>query len=99
MPIEHFAFSVITRYDHMNCCKGTWEESMFRHRARRGFILGCVFAAGAASIPVKVPAADSSQPDVASTAASDGELQEVVVTAERRTERLQDVPASVEVFA
>ena len=55
-------------------------------------MLGCAFAALiAASISTEALAAES--PD-----ASGGGLQEIVVTAERRSERLQDVPVSVEVF-
>ena len=55
-------------------------------------MLGCAFAVIiAASISTEALAAES--PD-----ASGGGLQEIVVTAERRSERLQDVPVSVEVF-
>jgi outer membrane receptor protein involved in Fe transport len=42
-------------------------------------------------MPGKAPAAENSDADA-------GGLQEIVVTAERRSERLQDVPVSVEVF-
>jgi iron complex outermembrane receptor protein len=54
-------------------------------------ILGGVFTAVSASMSPGASAADS-------TNVSGSILQEVVVTAERRTERLQDVPASVGVF-
>jgi len=54
-------------------------------------MLGGAFAAVTASISSEASSAES-------TAVSGGDLQEVVVTAERRSERLQDVPASVGVF-
>jgi outer membrane receptor protein involved in Fe transport len=54
-------------------------------------MLGCAFAAVTALTSTKAAAADS--PD-----AGGNGLQEIVVTAERRTERLQDVPVSVEVL-
>jgi outer membrane receptor protein involved in Fe transport len=54
-------------------------------------ILGGVFIAVSAMMSTAAPAAES-------TEVGGSTLQEVVVTAERRTERLQDVPASVGVF-
>lgn len=65
---------------------------MYLLRERRWVVIVCTaFAGFAASTATEAPAADS-------TAGTSDELQEVVVTAERRTERLQDVPASVGVF-
>lgn len=67
---------------------------MYSLRERRWVLmLGCAFAALiTASISTEAPAAEN--PDVS----AGGGLEEIVVTAERRTERLQDVPVSVEVF-
>jgi iron complex outermembrane recepter protein len=66
---------------------------MYSLRERRWVLMlgGAALAGLAASVSTEVAAADS-------TAASTSDLQEVVVTAERRAERLQDVPASVGVF-
>jgi iron complex outermembrane receptor protein len=61
-------------------------------RERRWVLMVCVtFAGSATEIPTKALCADGTQ-------ASSGDLQEIVVTAQRRSERLQDVPASVGVF-
>ena len=85
---------------------------MYWLAAWRNPMLGLALAAVTACMSAGAGAADNSQlaaqsPAPAavgsqSTATQSGDtgdqLQEVVVTAERRAERLQDVPASVEVF-
>jgi len=55
----------------------------------RNHLLGSVFLAGAASFAVSVHAQSAEQTSVA----------EVVVTADKRTEKLQDVPSSVSVIS
>lgn len=52
----------------------------------------------AAGLSTDAGAAEDLQQAALNSGSGDNELQEVVVSAERRTERLQDVPASVEVF-
>jgi len=62
---------------------------------------GCLFLAAAASAqqtPVQQTPTQQTAAQPASDA-DDGKLQEILVTAERRTERLQDVPIEVAVFS
>src|ERR1700722_7074678 len=67
-------------------------------------VTACVSAAAGASDNSQLaaqspgPAAVGSQSTATKSGDTGDQLQEVVVTAERRAERLQDVPASVEVF-
>jgi iron complex outermembrane recepter protein len=68
------------------------EKSMFTHKnaARGGGTLTAMLA-------LYFPAHATGQVDAAPTTAASEQLQEVVVTAEKKTERLQDVPIPVSV--
>ncbi len=83
---------------------------MYGLAAWRNPLSGLALVAVAACMSPWAEAADNAQPPAASSGAAalqstasnpvdtGDQLREVVVTAERRAERLQDVPASVEVF-
>ncbi|MBS0579333.1 MAG: TonB-dependent receptor [Proteobacteria bacterium] len=73
----------------VNAAAAACQEPLARHVTRIGFAVASALAA--AAMPQRAPAAGAS--DSASTG-----LQEVVVTARKREENLQDVPISINVY-
>src|ERR1700722_5568100 len=67
---------------------------------RRRFAISCVaLAAVLVSVPFGVKAGESTSDATGATSASTPGLEEIVVTAQKRTERLQDVPVPVTVIS
>src|ERR1700733_12714242 len=65
-----------------------------RHAIKLDRLVRCALAA----LSLPIPALTSS-PSIAQSASADDELEQVVVVAQRREERAQDVPIAIEAFS
>ncbi len=77
--------------------RATRSSMLAARRGPRGTRIGVAVAAALAGAPCTLVRAETLAADTSSSA-SGGGLQEVVVTARKREENLQDVPLSVDVF-
>ena len=59
-----------------------------------GFRVACALGVSLSALSASVAWADNADSS-ATPAASDGQLQDIIVTAQRKSERLQDVPISI----